>query len=104
MKTTDALVAVDEALASGRPDAADPLERELQEIALAMRADSPEPDSAFARRLDERVAGRFAKGRPTRSLLPRRRLVLAGAAGLLVAVAVAGAVAELSGRGERAAT
>jgi hypothetical protein len=102
MKTPDiatGLLAVDEALASGRPDAADPAARELQEIALALRADSPEPDPAFARRLDERVERRFARPRRVRSLLPTRRLALAGAAGLLTAIAAAGAIAGLSGNG-----
>jgi hypothetical protein len=100
MSTTDALLAVDEALASGRPDATDPLDRELQEIALALRADSPAPDPSFARELDERVERRFAKPRVARSLLPRRRLVLAGMASLLMVVAIGGAVAGLSGRDE----
>jgi hypothetical protein len=100
MKTPDipmGLLAVDEALASGRPDAADPAARELQEIALALQADAPEPDSAFARRLDERVARGFE--RPRRRFVPQRRLVLAGAAGVVTVVAAIGAVAGLSGGG-----
>ena len=100
MTTTDALLAVDEALASGRPDAGDPVERELQELALALRADAPEPDPEFAERLDERVSARFRRQRVARSLLPRRRLVLAGAAGVLALVAIGGAVLGLSGRGD----
>lgn len=95
------LLAVDEALAGGRPDAADPAVRELQEIALALRADAPEPDPAFARGLDERVARRFERPRAARSLLPRRRLVLAGAASITVIAAV-GAVAGLSGSRDHA--
>jgi uncharacterized protein DUF4349 len=98
MSTTDPLLAVDEALASGRVDASDPVEREFQEIALALSADSPEPDPAFARELDERVARRFSRPRVARSLLPRRRLVLSGAAGLFTVLAVGGAIAGLSGR------
>src|SRR4051812_2487644 len=97
MSTTDALLAVDEALASGHPDAADPLDRELQQLALALRADSPDPDPDFARRLGERVERRFAKPRRVPSLLPRRRLLLAGMASLLMVVAIGGAVAGLSG-------
>ena len=104
MRTADALLAVEDALRSGRPDAVDPGERELQEIALALRADAPEPDPVFARRLDERVAARFAQERRARSLLPRRRLVLVGTTALVAVVAIAGAVAGLSERGARTPT
>jgi hypothetical protein len=97
MSTTDELLAVDEALASGRLDATDPVERELQELALALRADSPVPDPEFARRLDQRAAAGFERPRIARSLLPRRRIVLAGAAGVLTVVAIGGAVVGLSG-------
>jgi hypothetical protein len=99
MKTPDDLNAVDEALASGRADAPDPTARELQEIALTLRADAPEADPAFAARLDERVARRFARARQARRFLPSRRLALAGAAGLVTVVAAAGAVAGISGGG-----
>lgn len=101
MTTPDVLLAVDAALASGRPDATDPLERELQELALALRADAPAPDPDFARALDRRVAARFARPRPGRLPRPRPRLVLAGAAALCVAVGVGGAVVGLTG-GHRA--
>src|SRR5436190_1411168 len=100
MRTIDALRTVDDALASGRARSSDPEERELQEIALALRADAPAPDPSFAARLDGRVARRFSREPPARSRLPRRRLLLAGAAGLLAVVAVGGAVAGLSGRDE----
>ena len=104
MKTPDfptGLNAVDEALASGRADAPDPGARELQEIALALRDDAPEADPGFARRLDERVERRFARPRVARRrFLPSRGIVLAGAASLFVAIAVAGAVAGLSGGGD----
>ena len=102
MTTPDALLAVDEALRSGRADAADPAERELQQIALAVRADAPEPDPEFERRLDERVSARFARERrpgTSRRRLPRRRLALTGGAAVLTIVAVGGAVAGLSGGG-----
>jgi hypothetical protein len=102
MTTTEALRAVDDALASGRPLAADPVERELQEIALALRADAPAPDPAFASGLDERVAARFAKAeRARRRWLrpPPRRAILAGAAGVVVVVAVAGALVGVLDRG-----
>jgi hypothetical protein len=100
MTQNDVLLAVDEALASGRPDAVDPAERELQELALALRADAEAPDPDFARELDERVAARFRRPRIARSLLPRRRLVLVAASGVLAVVAIGGAVVGLSGRDE----
>src|SRR2546421_11589315 len=80
MTSSDTLVAVDGALARGRPDAADPELHELQEIALALRADAPVPDAEFVSGLDERVARRFE--RPARRRrLPHRRAILAVAAG-----------------------
>ena len=42
---------MDAALAEGRVTAADPAERELQELALALQADSAEPRPAFAEEL-----------------------------------------------------
>src|SRR2546427_8275793 len=80
MTSSDTLVAVDDALARGRPDAADPELRELQEIGLALRADAPVPGAVFVSGLDERVARRFE--RPVRRRwLSHRRGVLAVAAG-----------------------
>src|SRR5438309_4647600 len=91
MTLSDTLVAVDDALARGRPDAADPELRELQEIGLALRADGPVPDAEFVSGLDERVARRFE--RPVRRRrLPNRRAILAVAAGVVALVAVIGAV------------
>ena len=43
------LHAVDAALSSGAVAHDDPDARELQELALALRADSPVPDPSFAR-------------------------------------------------------
>src|SRR5919202_1041095 len=54
MKTADALVAVDEALRTGAPGAADPAERELQEIALP--PERAEPQAAPAREPEARTA------------------------------------------------
>ncbi|MDQ3587771.1 MAG: DUF4349 domain-containing protein [Actinomycetota bacterium] len=89
-------------LRDGRATASDPAERELQELALALRADSPEPDPRFADELSERVkagfprTGRAAQARETaaRRLAglrrPKRLLpALAVAATLLIALAVA---------------
>ena len=96
------LVTIDEALAAGRVTAAEPKERELQTLALAVRDESPVPADEFARRMEERLAAGFPRARagarrpaPAR---PRRRIaltrpslpVLAGGTTLLVVV-VAGA-------------
>jgi hypothetical protein len=87
------LARIEAALADGRATADDPRERELQELALALRSDSPEPTAAFAGRLDARVGEGFK--RPRRGLPPvlRRRWApaLAGAVALvLVAVVTVG--------------
>ena len=88
------LARIDAALAEGRATASDPRERELEELALALRDDAPQPDPQFARRLDERVAEGFA--RPRRFRLPafeRRRWMplLAGATAVLaIALVTAG--------------
>ena len=42
------LAAIEEALSSGVAGHGDPAARELQELALALRADAPEPDPEFA--------------------------------------------------------
>lgn len=122
-ETSAALAAVDDALERDRADAADPLERELQELALALRADAPRPREEFAAGLEARRAQGFprrsraagsarrlraataARGRtgatqPRRSRDPARRLplpALAAAASLLAALVVG--VALLGGGG-----
>ena len=53
------LAAIDEALDSGSAHHEDPLTRELQELALALRADAPEPAEPFAAGLGERVQAGF---------------------------------------------
>jgi hypothetical protein len=85
---------IEAALADGRASADDPRERELQELALALRADSPEPRPEFARDLDRRVSDGF--GKPPRAgwTLPaalRRGWMpaLAGAAALVLVAVVA---------------
>ena len=47
---SDQLAAIDDALETGAADHHDPLTRELQELALALRADAPEADPGFERR------------------------------------------------------
>ena len=58
---SDQLVAIDEALETGAADHHDPLTRELQELALALRAEAPEADPNFQRRLRGRVESGFRK-------------------------------------------
>jgi hypothetical protein len=88
---------IETALADGRATAADPRERELQELALALRADSHEPEPRFERDLDRRVRDGFPRQRRARLALPSVlrggwRPALAGAAALVIAVVVAAIV------------
>jgi Domain of unknown function (DUF4349) len=86
------LAAIEEALESGRTSADDPVERELQELALALGDDVPEPGPQYAEDLGERVRAGFPRPprRRPRLRLPRARtLGIAGAgASVLIAVAV----------------
>jgi hypothetical protein len=92
---TDVLTAVDDALDTGVAAHDDPLTRELQELALELRADSPVPTPAFRERLDRRVEEGFPK-RPRPAPAWRGRLmhpavpVGAIAAGLIALAVVAG--------------
>lgn len=91
------LEALDEALERGAVTSTTQSERELQEVALAVAGEAPEPDPAFSAELSERVRAGFpSEGRRTRFALPAlprlRRppmIVLAGAASILAALAVA---------------
>jgi len=87
------LRAVNAALSGGAPTHDDPTARELQELALALQADSPVPDRTFAHELGARVEAGFAAepgARSSRFRLPRLNLLpVAGvAAPLLLIVAV----------------
>jgi hypothetical protein len=53
------LAAIEDALAGGAAASADPGARELQELALALRADAPEPDLQFAGELRRRAEAGF---------------------------------------------
>jgi hypothetical protein len=53
------LAAIDDALAAGAAGHDDPVARELQELALALRADAPEPRPEYARELRSRVEAGF---------------------------------------------
>ena len=48
---TDVLTAIDDALDTGAAADEDPLTRELQELALTLRADAPEPTHEFRERM-----------------------------------------------------
>ena len=65
------LAAVDAALATGAATDGDERARELQELALLLRADAATPDSAFVERLGERVAAGFPPSPAPRA--PARR-------------------------------
>jgi hypothetical protein len=97
------LAAIDDALAAGSARHDDPALRELQELALAVQADVPEPDAAFAAELGERARTGFppvkesARSRQaealahlrTKAARPRRMpRQLLSAAGLVAAVAL----------------
>jgi hypothetical protein len=110
MATLDAdraLAAIDEALVEGRATAQDADARELQELALALEADTPRPSDELARTLGGRVAAGFpGRGRMPLRLPELRRPplpVLAGAASALAALAVAAALV-IPDSGEDAAT
>jgi Domain of unknown function (DUF4349) len=81
---SDQLAAIDDALETGAADHHDPLTRELQELALALRADAPEADSGFERQLRGRVEAGFPKPASSRRPLWRRFTNPAFATGLVV--------------------
>ena len=92
------LAVIEAALREGHASASDPAERELEELALALAADSPEPRPQFADELSKRVRAGFPRSGPAKrvgalvgGLRRPRRLVgaVAVAASLIVALAVA---------------
>src|SRR5918994_7924648 len=84
---TDVLTAIDEALDTGVAADDDPLTRELQELALALQTDAPEPTDEFRRRMDRRVEHGFEKlpGSPR----PLWRKVLHPAPAIAVVILIA---------------
>jgi hypothetical protein len=82
---SDQLAAIDDALETGAADHGDPLTRELQELALALRADAPEADPAFQQELRGRVERGFPKQASSRPPLWRRVVTPAFATGLIAA-------------------
>lgn len=72
------LSAVDAALSGGSASHDDPAARQLQELALALKADTPVPDSGFAQDLGRRVEAGFPDRpgpRPSRFRLGRVNLL-----------------------------
>jgi uncharacterized protein DUF4349 len=104
------LNAVEAALAAGAAGHDDPDARELQELALALRADAPRADAGFAQALEERVREGFppepgsARGRVLGARasvgdavrrLPSPRRMLPAAAALVTVVVIGIGVAAL---------
>jgi hypothetical protein len=81
---SDQLAAIDDALETGAADHHDPLTRELQELALALRAEAPEADPGFQRELRGRVESGFPKPTSSRRPLWRRMTTPAFVTGLVV--------------------
>jgi hypothetical protein len=105
---TDVLTAIDDALDTGVAADEDPLTRELQELALTLRAESPEPTAEFRQRMDRRVETGFAKSKGSRSRWWQRLLQPAPAVGVVAAAVVvitvaagglSGSESDDSGRG-----
>jgi hypothetical protein len=96
---SDQLTAIDDALETGAADHHDPLTRELQELALALRADAPEADPEFERRLRGRVDSGFPKAVRSRRPLWRRLTTPAFATGLVVLPLVL--IAIVAGRSDQ---
>jgi uncharacterized protein DUF4349 len=94
---------IEVALAEGRATATDPRERELQELALALQAESAEPDPGFARELDKRVSEGFPGLRRARLPRPRilRRAWMPALAGAAAVILVAVVTVSLLGGGDR---
>jgi hypothetical protein len=96
MTPPDVLTAIDDALDAGTPTETDPVTRELQELGLLLRADSPEPSDAYRERLGRRVERGFPKRRASKP--PWWQGMIQPVAGIgLVAVVVA--LIALAGNG-----
>ena len=85
---TDVLTAIDDALDTGVATDEDPPTRELQELALALRADAPEPTDEFSRWLDRRVEEGFPMRAPVRPPLWRKLLHPAPAIAVVFLIAL----------------
>ena len=94
---TDVLTAIDDALDTGVAADDDPLTRELQELALTLRAEVPEPAPEFREQLRARVEAGFPKPARTKRASGRRFTNPAFATGLIVLPLVLLAVVVGSG-------
>ena len=81
---TDVLTAIDDALDTGVAADEDPLTRELQELALTLRDDAPEPTPVYREWLGKQVEAGFPKKRRTKQPWWRVLLKPALATGLIV--------------------
>jgi hypothetical protein len=90
---TDVLTAIDDALDTGVAADDDPTTRELQELALALRADAPEPTPLFSEWLGNQVEAGFPKKRRSKPawwqllLKPAAATAMVAVAVLVIAVA-----------------
>jgi hypothetical protein len=96
------LDAIDTALSTGAADHDDALARELQKLALALRADAPQPRLEFARELGERARAGFPRER-RRRLNWSPRLTQLGVAGAMASVLIAIGVAATQLNGSNGA-
>jgi uncharacterized protein DUF4349 len=92
-------ILIDTALASGSASALDPEERNLQELVLALRDDSPSPHPDFELRMNARVAAGFPSPRrrirmPAFAIRRPRLTALGAAASVLIAVVVAASLSN----------
>jgi hypothetical protein len=94
---SDQLTAIDEALETGLADHGDPLTRELQELALALRADAPEPTPVYRDWLGKRVEAGFPKDRRSIGTPWWRRLMRPAFATGLVALPLVALVIATAG-------
>src|SRR4051812_3542117 len=102
MTQTEVLTAIDDALDTGMPTETDPVARELQELALMLQADAPEPTDAYSEWLDKRVEQGFPKRSSSKSPWWRPLLQPAAVVGMvaipvLVITALAGGLSGSPG-------
>src|SRR6185436_19979712 len=93
------LEAVESALLSGRAGHDEPAARELQELALTLAADVPQPSEEFAGRMRERVATEFPRARRERRSLSSLMRDFAPAAGLAATILLVVGVVVVAGGG-----
>src|SRR6185436_20227471 len=94
MTEADVLTAIDDALDTGLATDDDALTRELQELALALRAGSPEPTEVYSEWLDRKVEAGFPRERRSGAAWWQRLLHPAAAIGMTAAVVAVIALAS----------